>query len=71
MTGPAARVQLTRHPSPAHPTPESGYEYKMKDLARKKLVGVADVYADRGQTVDVGDVCARSAHTRKERTAVR
>jgi hypothetical protein len=33
-----------------------------------RLVGLADVFADRGQTVDVGEVCTRSAREAKVRT---
>ncbi|WP_418190792.1 M14 family zinc carboxypeptidase [Amycolatopsis albispora] len=34
---------------------------------RGKIVGLTDVFADRGQTVDVGEVCTRSARATKER----
>ncbi|WP_051386171.1 M14 family zinc carboxypeptidase [Actinokineospora inagensis] len=33
---------------------------------RGRVVGLTDVYIDRGQTVDVGDVCGRSALLRKK-----
>ncbi|HEV2780860.1 MAG TPA: M14 family zinc carboxypeptidase [Actinophytocola sp.] len=33
-----------------------------------RLVGLADVFVDRGQTVDVGDVCTRSAREAKLRS---
>jgi Zinc carboxypeptidase len=56
-------------PIPATYGPKEAYQLTCTS-PRGKLVGVADVYADRGQTVDVGEVCTRSAPAQKERTAV-
>ncbi|MFD9890193.1 M14 family zinc carboxypeptidase [Amycolatopsis sp. NPDC059027] len=54
--------------SPVPPTygPKEAYQLTCTS-PRGQLVGVADVYADRGQTVDVGEVCTRSAAAAKER----
>ncbi|MEC3979705.1 M14 family zinc carboxypeptidase [Amycolatopsis sp. H20-H5] len=56
--------------SPIPPTygPKEAYQLTCTS-PRGQLVGVADVYADRGQTVDVGEVCTRSARANKERNA--
>jgi hypothetical protein len=56
--------------SPIPPTygPKEAYQLTCTS-PRGQLVGVADVYADRGQTVDVGEVCTRSAHAQKQRAS--
>jgi hypothetical protein len=54
--------------SPIPPTYGPKEAYQLTCTSPKgKLVGVADVYADRGQTVDVGEVCTSSAHAQKQR----
>ncbi|WP_407640494.1 M14 family zinc carboxypeptidase [Actinokineospora iranica] len=53
-------------PLPATYGPKEPYTLTCSDK-RGKLVGLAEVYVDRGQTTDVGDVCLRSARTAKER----
>ncbi|MGQ0837900.1 M14 family zinc carboxypeptidase [Actinokineospora sp.] len=53
-------------PLPTTYGPKEPYTLTCKDK-RGRLVGLADVYVDRGQTVDVGDVCTRSARATKER----
>ena len=57
-------------PTPAVYGPKEAYTLTCSD-PRGRLVGLADVFADRGQTVDVGDVCTRSARATKELTTVR
>ena len=57
-------------PTPAVYGPKEAYTLTCSDR-RGRLVGVADVFADRGQTVDVGEVCTRSARENKERAAAR
>ncbi|WP_072479434.1 M14 family zinc carboxypeptidase [Amycolatopsis australiensis] len=56
--------------SPIPPTygPKEAYQLTCS-TPNGKLVGVADVFADRGQTVDVGEVCTRSAHAQKQRAS--
>ncbi|WP_130347037.1 M14 family zinc carboxypeptidase [Herbihabitans rhizosphaerae] len=46
-------------PTPAVYGPKEAYQLTCKNR-QGKLVGVTDVYVDRGQTVDVGDVCSNS-----------
>jgi Zinc carboxypeptidase len=53
-------------PIPATYGPKEAYQLTCTS-PKGKLVGVADVFADRGQTVDVGEVCTRSAHAQKQR----
>ncbi|MFD8494600.1 M14 family zinc carboxypeptidase [Amycolatopsis sp. NPDC059657] len=54
--------------SPIPPTYGPKEAYQLTCTSRSgKLVGIADVYVDRGQTVDVGEVCTRSARVSKER----
>ncbi|WP_374065107.1 M14 family zinc carboxypeptidase [Actinokineospora auranticolor] len=53
-------------PLPTTYGPKEPYQLTCTDK-KGRLVGLADVYADRGQTVDVGDVCQRSARQTKER----
>jgi len=55
-------------PTPAVYGPKEAYTLTCSDR-RGRLVGLADVFADRGQTVDVGEVCTRSARANKERLA--
>ncbi len=56
--------------SPIPPTYGTKEAYQLTcSSPNGKLVGVADVYADRGQTVDVGEVCTRSAHAQKQRAS--
>ncbi|WP_209641437.1 M14 family zinc carboxypeptidase [Kibdelosporangium banguiense] len=54
--------------SPIPPTygPKEAYTLTCTDRIGR-LVGIADVYADRGQTVDVGEVCTNSARANKQR----
>jgi len=57
--------------SPIPPTYGPKEAYQLTCTSPKgQLVGTADVFADRGQTVDVGEVCTRSARAQKERMAV-
>jgi hypothetical protein len=68
---PAATDDWTGHvefSSPIPPTygPKEAYTLTCTS-PRGQVVGLADVYADRGQTVDVGEVCTRSARAAKER----
>ncbi|ONI87803.1 peptidase M14 [Saccharothrix sp. ALI-22-I] len=53
-------------PLPTTYGPKEPYTLTCSDQ-RGNIVGLAEIYADRGQTVDVGDVCTRSARTAKER----
>jgi hypothetical protein len=54
--------------SPIPPTYGPKEAYTLTCTSPKgKVVGLTDVYADRGQTVDVGEVCTRSARATKER----
>ncbi|GLZ38790.1 M14 family zinc carboxypeptidase [Actinokineospora sp. NBRC 105648] len=53
-------------PLPTTYGPKEPYQLTCTDK-RGKLVGLSDVYVDRGQTVDIGDVCQRSARLAKER----
>lgn len=54
--------------SPIPPTYGPKEAYQLTCTSRSgKLVGIADIYVDRGQTVDVGEVCTRSARVSKER----
>lgn len=54
--------------SPIPPTYGTKEAYTLTCTNRNgKLVGIADVFADRGQTVDVGEVCTNSARAAKER----
>jgi len=55
-------------PIPATYGPKEAYQLTCTS-PKGKLVGVADVFADRGQTVDVGEVCTRSAHAQKQRAS--
>ena len=56
--------------SPVPPTYGPKEAYQLTCTSPKgQLVGVADVFADRGQTVDVGEVCTRSAHSQKQRAS--
>ncbi|MFJ1767073.1 M14 family zinc carboxypeptidase [Amycolatopsis sp. NPDC088138] len=56
--------------SPVPPTYGTKEAYQLTCTSPKgNLVGVADVFADRGQTVDVGEVCTRSAHAQKQRAS--
>ena len=57
-------------PTPAVYGPKEAYTLTCSDR-QGRLVGLADVFADRGQTVDVGEVCTRSARETKERAAAR
>jgi hypothetical protein len=55
--------------SPIPPTYGPKEAYQLTCTSPKgQIVGLADVYADRGQTVDVGEVCTRSAAAAKDRT---
>ncbi|WP_158844222.1 M14 family zinc carboxypeptidase [Saccharothrix deserti] len=53
-------------PLPTTYGPKEPYTLTCSDQ-RGNLVGLAEIYADRGQTVDVGAVCTRSARAAKER----
>lgn len=53
-------------PLPTTYGPKEPYTLTCSD-SRGRLVGLAEIYVDRGQTTDVGDVCTRSARTAKER----
>jgi hypothetical protein len=54
--------------SPIPPTYGTKEAYTLTCTDRiGRLVGLADVYADRGQTVDVGEVCTNSARANKQR----
>lgn len=53
-------------PVPGTPGVKEAYTLTCSDR-RGRLVGLADVFVDRGQTVDVGEVCTRSAREAKER----
>jgi hypothetical protein len=53
-------------PTPAVYGPKEAYTLTCSDK-RGRLVGLADVFVDRGQTVDVGEVCDRSARENKDR----
>jgi hypothetical protein len=53
-------------PDPIVYGPKEAYTLTCSDR-RGRLVGLADVFADRGQTVDVGEVCTRSAREAKAR----
>lgn len=53
-------------PTPIVYGPKEAYTLTCSDR-RGRLVGLADVFVDRGQTVDVGEVCTRSARENKER----
>ncbi|MFB9297786.1 M14 family zinc carboxypeptidase [Kibdelosporangium philippinense] len=54
--------------SPIPPTYGTREAYTLTCTNRiGRLVGIADVYADRGQTVDVGEVCTNSARANKQR----
>jgi hypothetical protein len=57
-------------PTPAVYGPKEAYTLTCSDR-RGRLVGLANVFADRGQTVDVGEVCTRSSRENKERAAAR
>jgi hypothetical protein len=63
------RVEFSS-PTPAVYGPKEAYTLTCSDR-RGRLVGLADVFADRGQTVDVGEVCTRSARETKAQTTVR
>ncbi|WP_156754327.1 M14 family zinc carboxypeptidase [Actinokineospora pegani] len=54
--------------SPVPPTygPKEPYQLSCADK-RGRVVGLADVYVDRGQTVDVGQVCSGTARAAKRR----
>ncbi|MGW5054490.1 M14 family metallopeptidase [Actinokineospora sp. NPDC004072] len=51
------------NPLPPIYGPKEPYTLTCSDR-RGKLVGIAEVFVDRGQTVDVGEVCARPAKRR-------
>ncbi|MFD9739081.1 M14 family zinc carboxypeptidase [Umezawaea sp. NPDC059074] len=53
-------------PIPATYGPKESYQLTCKDR-RGHIVGLADVFVDRGQTVDVGAVCTNSARETKQR----
>ncbi|MFC0070576.1 M14 family zinc carboxypeptidase [Umezawaea endophytica] len=53
-------------PVPATYGPKESYTLTCKDR-RGRLVGLTDVFVDRGQTVDVGAVCTDSARATKQR----
>ncbi|MGX7826757.1 M14 family zinc carboxypeptidase [Actinokineospora sp. 24-640] len=53
-------------PQPPVYGPKEAYTLTCSDR-RGRLVGIAEVFADRGQTVDVGQVCTRSAREAKGR----
>jgi hypothetical protein len=53
-------------PVPATYGPKEAYTLTCSDR-RGKLVGLTDVYVDRGETVDVGAVCTDSARANKDR----
>jgi hypothetical protein len=53
-------------PTPAVYGPKEAYTLTCSDN-RGRLVGLSDVFVDRGQTVDVGEVCTRSARENKAR----
>jgi hypothetical protein len=61
----AGRVEFA---SPVPPTygPKEAYTLTCTDRIGR-LVGLTDVYADRGQTVDVGEICTNSARATKQR----
>jgi hypothetical protein len=61
----AGRVEFSS-PLPATYGPKEAYTLTCTS-PRGNIVGLNDVYADRGQTVDVGEVCTRSAQATKER----
>ena len=54
-------------PTPAVYGPKEAYTLTCSDR-QGRLVGLADVFADRGQTVDVGEVCTRSSREAKVRS---
>ncbi|QFZ18348.1 M14 family zinc carboxypeptidase [Saccharothrix syringae] len=61
----AGRVEFS---SPVPPTYGVKEAYTLTCTDRQgRLVGLTDVFVDRGQTVDVGDVCTDSARTTKQR----
>jgi hypothetical protein len=53
-------------PTPLVYGPREAYTLTCSDR-RGRLVGLADVFVDRGQTVDVGEVCTRSSREAKQR----
>ena len=53
-------------PTPAVYGPKESYQLTCKNR-NGRLVGVSDVFVDRGQTVDVGDVCTDANRQRKNR----
>ncbi|MEO6083547.1 MAG: peptidase M14, partial [Umezawaea sp.] len=53
-------------PVPATYGPKESYQLTCKDRGGR-IVGLADVFVDRGQTVDVGAVCTDSARATKQR----
>ena len=53
-------------PIPATYGPKEPYQLTCADK-RGRIVGLADVYVDRGQTVDVGEVCSGTARAGKRR----
>ncbi|RLK61636.1 M14 family zinc carboxypeptidase [Actinokineospora cianjurensis] len=53
-------------PLPTTYGPKEPYQLTCSDK-RGRLIGLTDVYIDRSQTIDVGDICQRSARTNKER----
>ncbi|WP_158891068.1 M14 family metallopeptidase [Amycolatopsis anabasis] len=61
----AGRVEFAS-PLPTTYGPKEAYTLTCTDRAGR-LVGLTDVYADRGQTVDVGEVCTNSARANKQR----
>ncbi len=61
----AGRVDFAS-PTPTTYGPKEAYQLTCTNR-KGKLVGVTDVYVDRGQTVDVGSVCTSSARDTKRR----
>ncbi|MEV4316588.1 M14 family zinc carboxypeptidase [Actinocrispum sp. NPDC049592] len=59
------RVEFSS-PLPTVYGPKEAYTLTCSDRIGR-LVGLTDVYADRGQTVDVGEVCTNSARANKDR----
>jgi hypothetical protein len=61
----SGRVEFAS-PIPATYGPKEAYTLTCTNQAGK-LVGLTDVYVDRGQTVDVGNVCTNSSRETKRR----
>ena len=58
------KVQFSS-PLPMTYGPKEPYTLTCSD-SRGRLVGLAEIYVDRGKTTDVGEVCTRSARAAKE-----